>query len=178
LKKIFLAAPALFAGLLTSCAAERDAASESEIALRGGLYSFTVGGGAFGVDSPIPLENNSTPRRICVQHGEGEGWIYKAVRESVTKGPECRTENSGRKGNSIFGRVACQLPSRDGGGVMAIDYTGAISEDAVDLTSKILPPDNIKADGLTDDEEAKLRLMLKVLDVTISMRREGDCSAY
>lgn len=61
---------------------------------------------------------------------------------------------------------------------MAIDYTGAISEDAVDLTAKILPPDNIKADGLSDDEEAKLRMMLKVLDVTISMRREGDCSAY
>lgn len=58
---------------------------------------------------------------------------------------------------------------------MAFDYTGAISEDAVDLTSKILPPDNIKADGLTDDEEAKLRLMLKVLDVTIQIRREGDC---
>jgi hypothetical protein len=173
-----LAVPAILAGLLASCAAERDAASEPPIELRGGLYSLSFGGSAFGVDSPIPFENNSTPKRICAQYGEGEGWIYKAIRESVTKGPECRTENSGRKGNSITGRVACQLPAGDGGGVMVIDYTGTISEDAVDLSAKILPPDNIKADGLTDDQEAQLRLMLKVLDVTIKIRREGDCSAY
>jgi hypothetical protein len=159
---------------LAACSEPRDAANEAPISPRGGLYSITNDAGAFGMSSPVPL-NDSPPRKICVRDNEGDGWIYKAVREMATKGPECRTESSGRAGNAIKGRVECQLPRSEGGGVLSLDYSGVVSEEAVDLTGKITPPQNIRADSLSEDEEAKLRLLLQVMDLSIKIRREGDC---
>lgn len=159
---------------LAACSQPRDAANEAPISPRGGLYSISSDAGAFGMSSPVPL-NDSTPSTICVRDNEGDGWIYKAVRELATKGPECRTDSSGRTGNAIKGRVECQLPRSEGGGVLAMDYSGAVSEDAVDLTGKITPPQNIGAKGLSENEEVNLRMLLQVMDVSIKIRREGDC---
>jgi hypothetical protein len=164
----------LSAVALAGCGTERDAASEPPIAMKGGIYSINFDGSAFGLASPVPL-NDKKPSKTCVRYNEGDGWIYMAIREHVTPGPYCRTENSKRTGNLISGRVACQLPRGEGGGDIALEYSGIVSEEGVDLTGKILPPENIRANSLSEEDEAKLRMMLKVMDVSIKIRREGDC---
>jgi hypothetical protein len=163
-----------FAVVSCGFAPERDAANEKPIALRGGIYSVVFEGSAFGMASPIPY-GEKTVDRVCVRFNEGDGWIFKAIRERASTGPECRTEESNRTGNALSGRVACQLKEREGGGIVALDYSGIISEDSIDLTGKIQSPENLKAGGLSEEEQAQIELLLKVVDVSVRIRREGDC---
>jgi Protein of unknown function (DUF3617) len=171
MRKIALLLPLIMAG----CGGPpRDAASEPAIALKGGVYSVTFEGSAFGVASPIPLGEQSTDR-VCVRFNEGDGWIYKAVREKASKGPECRTEDSKRTGNALSARLVCQLRQGEGGGQLVMDYSGTVSEDAIDLTGKIKPPANLNAPGMSAEEQKQIEMMLKIVDVSIRIRREGDC---
>lgn len=165
----------MVAALLAGCAAERDPAGEPPVAMKGGIYAVDFDASAFGVVSPVPLNGGKAPSRTCVGFNEGDGWIYKAIREHITSEPECRTVKSERKGNAITGSVACQLPRSEGGGVLALDYSGVVSEEGVDLTGTIVPPEDRRATSLSEDEETKLRLLLKVMDLSIKIQRVGDC---
>jgi hypothetical protein len=165
----------IFAAQLAGCAAERDPAAEPPIAMKGGVYSVDFDASAFGMVSPVPLNDAKAASRTCVRFNEGDGWIYKAIREHITAEPECQTVKSKRTGNAITGSVACQLPQSEGGGVLALDYSGVVSEEGVDLTGTIRPPEDRRGTSLSEEEEVKLRLLLQVMDLSIKIQRVGDC---
>jgi hypothetical protein len=166
---VVLLIPFLFVGRFD----KRDAATEPPVVMKAGLYSVSFEGGALGFSMPFD-ENGLDYKTVCVRGNEGDRWIYKAVREQIDGGPECRTEDSKRTGNAISGRVACLFDRREGGGIGSMDYSGTVSEDAVDMVGKLTPPANM-GDAMSAEDQQKMELMARVVEVHIKIRREGDC---
>lgn len=151
---------------------QRDAATEQPVAMKGGLYSVSFEAGAFGMSMPIDNKNFRT-KSVCVRSNEGEQWIYKAVREQITKGTECQSQNMKRTGNAISGRLSCTMDRREGGGIGSMDYSGTMSEDSVDLIGKISPPSNLGE--VSAEDQQQIKMMAELMEVRIRMTREGDC---
>jgi hypothetical protein len=152
--------------------AQRDAATEQPIAIKGGLYSVSFEAGAFGMSMPIDNKNFRT-KSVCVRSNEGDRWIFKAVREQITKEPNCQSLDMNRTGNAISGRLSCTMDRREGGGIGSMDYSGTISEDSVDLIGKIKPPSNLGE--VSEADQRQIQAMAELMEVRIRMERDGDC---
>lgn len=163
---VMLLIPLLFLGRFD----KRDAATEQPVILKDGLYSVSFEGGAFGF--ALQLDQGGVAyNTVCVHRDEGDRWIYKAVREQIDGGLQCRTEDIKRTGNAISGRVFCLVSRGDFG---SMDYSGTVSEDRVDMIGKLTPPANMD-DAMSTRDQQRLALFSRMAEVHIKIRREGDC---